>query len=171
MFNAMFKTKWKVESTESEMSTDPATFRCSAACNLFTFFFFAKKALGLSPWHCTIRSQHVIIMIHTRAAWGSFFKSLVGYFRERLFPVRAIRANGSLELACRERESNPGPTGWSKLIGAPLPQPRPSRRRAGRRKRIHQPHPIASFIAVHCESSWASIISSCLLAWKFLFNK
>ena len=29
------------------MSTDPATFRCSAACNLFfSFFLFSKESLG-----------------------------------------------------------------------------------------------------------------------------
>ena len=88
----------------------PGNFRCSAACNLFTFFLQRK------PWDClhdiarSGSSTSCIIMIPTRAAWRSFFKFLVGYFRERLFPVRAIRANGSLELACRESHE-PRPSG------------------------------------------------------------
>ena len=150
------------------MSTDPELSVAVLHVTCLPFFFFCKKALGLSSWqcNCTIRSQHVILLIPTRAAWRSFFKFPVGYFRDQLFPVRA---NGSSELACRQ--SN---TGLYRLIKTDRRTPAPTTtvdvQRTRTCKRIHQPHPIqfhCSVLRIKLRFHYKQLA---LPAWKFLYK-
>ena len=135
--------KWHVDRS--------GTFRCSAACNLFTFFFFffARK-----PWDCLHGSA-----IARSGASTSYFWSLLGLhgdlsssFLLVIFATSCFRYAQTDPRSLHVDRVTPASTGWSKLIGAPLPQPRPSTCSARVHVSAFTNHTLSSFIAAYCEN-------------------